>query len=59
MDLEPLVGICASKIIVYGTDTIDSAGVEFYAFLRSFNKREGEKVSMSDTDKNEYVFGLC
>ncbi len=57
MDSEPLVGICASKLIVYGTDIIDSAGVEFSAFLKAFNRGEGEKTSL--LNKKEYVFGAC
>lgn len=57
MDREPMVGICASKLIVYGTDIIDSAGVEFSSFLKGFNRGEGEKISL--LDKKEYVFGAC
>ena len=57
MDSEPLVGICASKLIVYGTDIIDSAGVEFSALLKAFNRGEGEKTSL--LNKKEYVFGAC
>ncbi len=57
MDSEPVVGICASKLIVYGTDIIDSAGVEFSAFLKAFNRGEGEKTSL--LNKKEYVFGAC
>ena len=41
MNDEPRVGICASKLIVYGTNIIDSAGVEFSAFLKAFNRGEG------------------
>ncbi len=57
MNNDPRAGICASKIIVYGTDIIDSAGVEFSAFLKSFNRGEGKKTSSLDT--KEYVFGAC
>ena len=57
MKNEPRVGICASKLIVYGTNIIDSAGVEFSAFLKAFNRGEGKKTSSLDT--KEYVFGAC
>lgn len=57
MDSEPVVGICASKLIVYGTDVIDSAGVAFSAFLKAYNRGEGEKTSL--LNKKEYVFGAC
>lgn len=57
MNNEPRVGICASKLIVYGTNIIDSAGVEFSAFLKAFNRGEGKKISSLDT--KEYVFGAC
>ena len=57
MNNEPRVGICASKLIVYGTNIIDSAGVEFSAFLKAFNRGEGKKASSLDT--KEYVFGAC
>ncbi len=57
MNNELEVGICASKLIVYGTDIIDSAGVEFSAFLKSFNRGEGRRASSLDT--KEYVFGAC
>ncbi len=57
MNSEPGVGACASKLIVYGTDIIDSAGVEFSAFFKAFNRGEGKKTSSLDT--KEYVFGAC
>lgn len=57
MDTYPEVGICASKMIVYGTNIIDSAGHIFTSILKGCNRGEGE------TDKNynthEYVFGAC
>ena len=57
MNSEPRVGVCASKLIVYGTNIIDNAGVEFSAFLKAFNRGEGNKTSSLDT--KEYVFGAC
>lgn len=59
MDLDPLVGICASKIIIHGTDIIDSAGNGFSFFSRGFNRGEGEKASLDKYNKGEYVFGAC
>jgi len=57
MNSEPRVGVCASKLIVYGTNVIDNAGVEFSAFLKAFNRGEGNKTSSLGT--KEYVFGAC
>ena len=59
MDSEPLVGICASKIIVHGTDILDSAGNVFSFFLRGFNRGEGEKATLNKYNKSEYIFGAC
>jgi len=59
MDLDPLVGICASKIIIHGTDIIDSAGTMFSFFSRGFNRGEGEKAALDKYNKREYVFGAC
>lgn len=57
MDGDPHVGICASKLIVYGTEIIDSAGDGFSTALRGFKSGEGEKVSFYN--EKEYVFGAC
>ena len=57
MDTHPEVGICASKLIVYGTDIIDSAGDGFSTALRGFKRGEGEKTFLYD--KREYIFGAC
>ncbi len=59
MDADPLVGICASKIIVHGTDILDSAGTMFSFFSRGFNRGEGEKAALAKYNKREYVFGAC
>lgn len=57
MDAHPEVGICASKLIVAGTDIIDSAGDCFSTTLHGFKRGEGLPSSMFD--KEEYVFGAC
>ena len=57
MDNNPQVGICASKLVVYGTDIIDSAGDGFSTLLKGFKREEGEKDSLYN--EKEYVFGAC
>ncbi len=57
MDSEPMVGICASKLIVSGTNIIDSAGDGFSTSLRGFKRGEGENATLYS--KKEYVFGAC
>jgi len=57
MDSEPKVGICASKMIVYGTNFIDSAGDGFSKFLKGFKRGEGRESFLFG--KREYVFGAC
>ena len=57
MDSDPNVGICASKLIVYGTDIIDSAGDGFSFSLKGFKRGEGERASSYNI--KEYVFGAC
>jgi len=41
MDSVPKVGICASKLLVHGTNIIDSAGDGFSTLLRGFKRGEG------------------
>lgn len=57
MDNDPKVGVCGSKLIVYGTDIIDSAGDGFSKALRGFKRGEGEKASLYN--EREYIFGAC
>lgn len=57
MDNDPQVGICASKLIVYGSDIIDSAGDGFSTSLKGFKRGEGEKAFLYN--KGEYIFGAC
>jgi hypothetical protein len=57
MEGNPYVGIAAAKMIVYGTDIIDSAGDGFAMNLKGFKRGEG-------SDKEQYnsegpVFGAC
>ena len=57
MDNDPKVGICASKLIVYGTDLIDSAGDAFSTSLKGFKRGEGEGIFLYN--KMENIFGAC
>jgi GT2 family glycosyltransferase len=57
MDIDPKVGICASKLLVYAHDIIDSAGDGFSHALRGFKMGEGEKISLFN--EKEYIFGGC
>jgi GT2 family glycosyltransferase len=57
MDTDPESGICASKMIVAGSDIIDSAGDGFSTALKGFGVGEGEKSFLFD--KRMYVFGSC
>jgi len=57
MVIDQKVGICASKIIVYGNDVIDSAGDGFSTSLKGFKRGEGEAASLFK--REEYVFGAC
>ena len=57
MDSHPEVGICASKLVVYGQDIIDSAGDECSTTGIGFKRGEGEPaVQYQDL---EYIFGAC
>ncbi len=51
------IGIFASKLIVSGTDIIDSAGDGFSTSLKGFKR--GEEESIFSYNKSEYVFGAC
>lgn len=57
MDSHPGVGICASKMLVYGTNVIDSAGIMYSTSLKGFNRGEGEERQMQC--QQDYVFGAC
>lgn len=57
MENNPDVGICASKLIVYGTNAIDSAGDGYATSLKGYKRGEGE--DRLKYDRQEYVFGAC
>lgn len=57
MEAHPDIGICASKLIVFGTNVIDSAGDGFLTSLRGFKRGEGETSDFYNSE--EYVFGAC
>ena len=57
MDTDPKSGICASKMIVYGTDIIDCAGDGFSTALKGFG--EGEQKESFLYNKRRYIFGAC
>ena len=57
MDSDSKIGICASKLLVDGTNRIDSGGDGFSTSLRGFKRGEGEKAFLYD--KKEYIFGAC
>jgi GT2 family glycosyltransferase len=57
MDTDPESGICASKMIVHGTDVIDSVGTGFSTALKGFDVGEGEASFLYN--KRRYVFGAC
>jgi GT2 family glycosyltransferase len=57
MEMNPAVGICASKMLVFGTDVIDSAGDGFLRSLKGYKRGEGE--NKSNFSKREFVFGAC
>jgi len=57
MDVHPEVGICASKIMINGTNSIDSAGDGYSRSLKGFKRGEGE--NKNKFGKEEYVFGAC
>jgi len=57
MDAHPEVGICASLLIVAGTDIVDSAGDCLGSSLRAYKRGEGLSASLFVTE--EFVFGAC
>ncbi len=57
MDNDSGAGICASKLVVYGTDIIDSAGDGFSTFLKGLKRGEGEKIF--SYNQKGYIFGAC
>lgn len=57
MDSNPKVGICASRLIIHGSDIIDSAGDGFSTSLKGFKRGAGEKAFLYN--KRDFVFGAC
>lgn len=57
MEKHPDVGICASKIIAFGTHLIDSAGDGYSTLLKGFKRGEGEDSARFSAQ--EHVFGGC
>ncbi|MFI5294029.1 MAG: glycosyltransferase family 2 protein [Thermodesulfovibrionales bacterium] len=57
MEKDTSVGICATKMLVAGTDLIDSAGDGFSSNLKGFKRGEGKPAHLYN--ENEYVFGAC
>jgi GT2 family glycosyltransferase len=57
MEYHPDVGICASKLIVYGHDVIDSAGDGLSTALKGFKRGEGSSKDLYQ--ETEYLFGSC
>jgi GT2 family glycosyltransferase len=57
MGKNPEIGICASKMIVHGTNTIDSAGDGFATSLKGFKRGEGQNEDAYNS--REYIFGAC
>lgn len=53
----PDVGICASKLLVFETDVLDSAGDGYATSLKGFKRGEGQ--DSKKYNKQEYVFGAC
>jgi len=57
METQSDIGICASKMIVHGTNIIDSAGDGYAASLKGFKRGEGE--TSENYNLKGYVFGAC
>ncbi len=57
MDSQEGAGICASRIISFGSSAIDSAGDGFSRSLQGFKRGEGELPEMYG--ERGYVFGAC
>lgn len=57
MRLDPCVGICASKLVIDGTDWIDSAGDGCTTASKGFKR--GEMEPAHQYHQMQYVFGAC
>ena len=57
MEKDPNIGICASKILVFGKNIIDSAGDGYSSAGKGFKRGEGEPIDRYNHE--EFVFGAC
>lgn len=57
MKSDPGIGIAATKMILHGTGTIDSAGDGYASVGRGFKRGEGSHSSSFNNP--EYIFGAC
>ncbi len=57
MKTDPKIGICASKLIIDGTDLVDSAGDGCTTALKGFKR--GEMKPQRRYDRMENIFGAC
>jgi len=57
INLESDIGICASRMLSYSTNTTDSAGDGFASWLKGFKRGEGEGADAYS--EPGYVFGAC
>jgi GT2 family glycosyltransferase len=57
VEAGPQVGIAGAKLLVYGTDIIDSAGDGCTTTGKGYKRGEGE--ASASFCKREYVFGAC
>ena len=57
MDRDSRIGVCASKLMVYNSNRIDSAGDGYTRTLKGFKHGEGEESNKFNEQK--FVFGAC
>jgi GT2 family glycosyltransferase len=57
MDSDLRIGVCASKLMVYNSNRIDSAGDGYTTTLKGLKHGEGEESNKFNEQK--FVFGAC
>jgi len=57
MSSDASVGICASKILIHGTNKIDSAGDGYTTSLKGFKR--GEEDIVDKYNLKEFIFSAC
>ena len=57
MDRDSRIGVCTSKLMVYNSNRIDSAGDGYTRTLKGFKHGEGEESNKFNEQK--FVFGAC